>query len=166
MHAIRNYVSCSAMSYCTAPRIHAPVMLLAATDRQNALIIIVPCRAAINWHRQSIMSVMFGINIQYYLSSTRLCSTRSLCSTRFWMEKFFIPISSGVFKSELKIWWFKRKYSINALLSVRIWLKSNWKCLKPTTIDDSKIQHQYPPTTKWPTVAPILFIGLLLWHPP
>ena len=154
--------------WVTVPRIHAPVilMLLAATDRQNALIIIVPCRAAINWHRQSIMSVMFGINIQYYLYSRRLCSTRSLCSTRCWMEKFFIPISSGVFKSELKIWWFKRKYSINALLSVRIWLKSNWKCLKPTTIDDSKIQHQYPPTTKWPTVAPILFIGLLLWHPP
>ena len=31
-----------------------------------------------------------------YLSSTRLCSTRSLCCTRFWMDKFFIPLSSEV----------------------------------------------------------------------
>ena len=36
--------------------------------------------------------------IQYSLSSTRLSSTRFLCSTRFWKAKFFIPPSKNCFK--------------------------------------------------------------------
>jgi hypothetical protein len=37
-------------------------------------------------------------SIEYSLSSTRLSRTRSLCSTRFWKAKFFIPPSKNCFK--------------------------------------------------------------------
>ena len=39
---------------------------------------------------------IIGVNVpllQYSLSSTRLCSTRSLCRTRFFRPKFFLPFT-------------------------------------------------------------------------
>ena len=65
-----------------------------------------------------LIKLIFQKLVQYYLSSTRLCSTRSLCSTRFLMAKFFIPLSSEVSKNGLDNWqlnclYLLKSYQIN-----------------------------------------------------